>query len=86
MKKRSRLAITNSRLLENQARVYEAFFDMRELLEDYGPTWYPRNLHEKVESIARDLVSGPIMADGCRIQKACRKNERRAHHRHIHLH
>lgn len=59
----------NSRLLEDQllvgrgsvddpkliARVYKTFFEMRGILEDYGPSWYSENLHKQVEGIVRDL-------------------------------
>lgn len=37
------------------ARVFDAFFEMRELLEDHAPSWYSEALHEKAEVLRRDL-------------------------------
>ena len=33
--------------------LYDTFLKMRELLDDYSPSWYPDGLREKVEAVAQ---------------------------------
>jgi hypothetical protein len=37
-----------------QAKVYTVFLEMRDLLEDFAPLWYPETLQRRAEGIVRE--------------------------------
>jgi len=41
--------------LELQEQIKETMSELHDLLEEYGPAWYPQRLQEKVESTLRLL-------------------------------
>jgi hypothetical protein len=42
--------------VELEAQTRDALREMYDLLEQYAPAWYPRELHDKVGSIFRQLA------------------------------
>lgn len=40
---------------ELEEKLYDTFVKMRDLLEEYAPTWYSDDLRERAEAVARHL-------------------------------
>jgi hypothetical protein len=59
-----------------EGRLYRVFLEMYELLEYYGPLWYPEALHRRVEAVIREC--SPLASKGKRTKPPLRQ-EARAH-------
>ena len=59
-----------------EGRIYRVCLEMYELLEYYGPLWYPEALHRRVEAVIREC--SPLAFKGRRIKPPLRQ-EARAH-------
>ena len=57
-----------------EGRLYRVFLQMYELLEDYGPLWYPEALHRRVEAVIREC--SPLASKGKRIKHPPRQEAR----------